>query len=123
MKAASNVALMEILLQHNKYLNWLPFDRVEERARLYLKDGRPFTRISSGDKAMITTITIIRNAIAHKSPHALVEFERKVMGVKTLLPRERTPGGYLRSSASATPPVNQFEVYIGELGRIASSLC
>ena len=123
MKVTSAAALQEILLQGNRYLNWLPFDQTERRAKLYLKEGRPFSQLPEKDKSMITTITTIRNAIAHKSKHALSEFDRKVIASRNLLPRERVPGGYLRSSVTISPPVNQFEVYILELARISSSLC
>jgi hypothetical protein len=63
MSTVSRDALMRILLQDRAYLNWLPFTNTERRAKLYLKDGRPFTDLTEGDKS----ITVIRNAIAHKS--------------------------------------------------------
>ena len=42
MTAKSQGALMEILLQEDKYMQWLPFNHTESRARLYLNGGRPF---------------------------------------------------------------------------------
>ena len=123
MKVTSAAALQEILLQGNRYLNWLPFDQTERRAKLHLKAGKPFSQLPDHDKSMITKITTIRNAIAHKSKHALSEFERKVIASRNLLPRERVPGGYLRSSVTISPPVDQFEGYILELARISTSLC
>jgi hypothetical protein len=121
MKATSGDALMEILLQGNKYMIWLPFDNTEKRARIYLKDGKPFSDLTDGDKSMIKTITTIRHAIAHKSRHATGEFGRTVVGAQSLLRGERHPAGYLRSQTS--PSVNRFEIYVGELGRIAGVLC
>jgi hypothetical protein len=123
MTVTSNAALMEILLQGDKYMTWLPFDRAEKRAKLYLKDGRPFSDLSNGDKSMIKTITTIRHAIAHKSAHALREFERTVIGSQSLLHGERKPAGFLRSPVRSDPARNRFEVYITELGRIANILC
>ena len=123
MKVASNDALMEILLQGGRYLTWLPFSNTEDRARLYLKDGKPFTELEDGDKSMIQTITTIRHAIAHKSPHAKKRFQTTVIGSRSLLPRERSPAGFLRSPVRHAPVRKQFAVYTAELGRLASALC
>ena len=62
---------MDILLQGDAYMAWLPFSHTERRATIDLKDGRPFFELNDGDKSMITVITIIRHAIAHRSPHAM----------------------------------------------------
>jgi hypothetical protein len=37
MRASSTDALMDILLQGQKYMTWLPFDHTEKRALLYLE--------------------------------------------------------------------------------------
>lgn len=114
MKTTSSEALKEILLQGDKYMDWLPFRKTEDRAKLYLKDGRPFTELNDGDKSMIKTITTIRHAIAHKSPHAISEFHRTVLGNLVLLPQERTPAGFLRTPVH--PTRRRFETYMIELG-------
>src|SRR5690349_21591224 len=49
LQVRSRDALMEILLQGNDYMNWLPFKHTMNRAKLYLKDGRPFSELSNGD--------------------------------------------------------------------------
>jgi hypothetical protein len=122
MTAVSSDALKEILLQGNRYMTWLPFDNTEKRANIYLRDGKPFSELSSGDRSMLKTITTIRHAIAHKSTHAMNEFERTVIGSQALLRRERRPAGFLRSQARANPSANRFEIYVGELGRIAGGV-
>lgn len=53
MTIKSRAALMDILLQGGKYLTWLPFQNTEERAKLYLIDGKPFTDLTDGDKSVI----------------------------------------------------------------------
>jgi hypothetical protein len=123
MTAISTQALMDVLLQGQNYMAWLPFGRTEDRAKIYLKDGRPFTELTDSDKSVIRTITTIRNAIAHGSTHATSEFKRTVIGSRTLLPIERKPAGFLRSTVRTAPTRNQFEVYVGELARIAAKLC
>src|SRR5947199_4623387 len=96
MKASNAEALRDILLQGDKYMEWLPFPRTEERARLYLHDGQPFTAIDDGAKSTLKTITTIRNAIAHSSDHAIDQFNKLVVGNQALLPSEKRPSGYLR---------------------------
>jgi len=122
MTPASNDALMDILLQGGKYMTWLPFDNTEKRAKIYLKDGRPFCELDDGDKSKMKSITVIRNAIAHKSSHAMNEFVRTVIGSQSLLRGEKKPAGYLRSQIRTGPVQNRFEVYIFELARIAQAL-
>ena len=121
MTPASDKALQDILLQSAKYLQWLPFEHTQKRAKVYLGEGKPFTDLTPGDGSIIKTVTTIRNAIAHSSTHAKNEFERTVIGSRFLLRGERTPAGFLRSQAN--PAQNQFEIYMIELSRIAKSLC
>lgn len=123
MTATSRQALMDILLRGEQYMTWLPFSQTERRANIYLRGGKPFSELTDGDKSMIRTITTIRNAIAHRSTHATEEFKRTVIGSRTLRPSEKTPAGFLRAQARAAPTRNFFEVYVSELGRIASVLC
>jgi hypothetical protein len=123
MSASSTDALMQILLQGNAFMNWLPFSNTEKRAKLYLKDGRPFTELDDGDKSQLKTITVIRNAIAHKSDHALSEFERTVLGSLLLLHNERNPAGFLRSRIASGPAQSRFEIHVGHLGKCAGLLC
>jgi len=122
MRANSRDALMDILLQGDKYLDWLPFNRTEERARLYIDGGKPFSKLTDGDKSTIKTIVTIRHAIAHPSKHARAEFERTVVGNLSLLRGERAPAGFLRSQVRSNPRQNRFEVYIAELARMAKTL-
>lgn len=121
MTAANDKALMEILLQNQAYLQWIPFKHTKGRARMYLTDGKPFTDLAGGDESVIQTVTTIRNAIAHRSTHAKGEFERTVIGSRALLRGERTPSGFLRTAAN--PAQKRFEMYMIELSRIATKLC
>lgn len=123
MTAVSRQVLMDIILQGDRYLTWLPFSQTEDRAKIYLKDDKPFSELTDGDKSMMRTITTIRNAIAHRSRHATSEFKRTVIGNRPMLSGEKSPAGFLRSQARAAPMRNRFEVYAGELARIAAALC
>jgi|ERR1700722_2800366 len=123
MKAISHEALMEIVLQGDQYLKWLPFKETEKRARLYLIDGKPFTEIDNGDRTQVQTITTIRNAIAHRSRYAMNEFQVKVIGSRSLLPREKKPAGYLQSRIGSGGSPTRFEVYVQVLNKVATGLC
>jgi hypothetical protein len=123
MKTISREALLDILLQGDDYLQWLPYANTERRARLYLRDGKPFCELDDGNKSVLKTITTIRNAIAHQSSYATELFQNKVIGSLPLLRGERNPAGFLRSQVRGGPVQNRFEVYAGTLARIAVALC
>jgi hypothetical protein len=120
MSASSKSALMEILLQDRKFLTWLPIQDTLKRANLYLKDGRPFEELDPNARNMLSTVTRIRNAIAHSSDHAADEFRDKVIGSRVLRSSEKTPAGFLRSPVTAG--TTQFENYVNELGRMAAAI-
>jgi hypothetical protein len=122
MTAVSSSALLDILLGGRPYLTWLPFkEHTQDRAMIFLKDGRPFSDVPIADRNTMNNITTIRNAIAHESLHAMKQFEKKVIGQLPLLPGERKPAGFLRSQLR--PTQSRFEFYVAELGRIATALC
>jgi hypothetical protein len=114
--------MRELLLQNKSYLDWLPYDRTEARAKMYLRAGRPFTVLTKDEKKRLKEVITIRHAIAHSSPHATKQF-RDVIKDKVLLPHEKTPSGYLRSQISATPIQRRIEAYITELGLMATKIC
>lgn len=112
---------MQILLQGGTYMSWLPFEHTERRAKLYLKDGRPFSDLGMGDRSQLKTISIIRNAIAHKSPYAIAQFNKIAIGSTPLLQKERNPAGFLRSRIA--PNQTRFEVHMAQLAKCAGVLC
>ena len=117
MAPSSHQAASDIVLQNDDYLKWIPFKYTESRAKLYLNGGRPFSELTDGDRSIVKTITIIRNAIAHTGPHAITNFKEKVIGASVLLPVEKRPAGFLRSQV--TPAQRRFEVYMNRLAKIA----
>jgi hypothetical protein len=120
--ATSNAVLRDVLLDGKDYLEWLPYNRTLDRARRYLRGGRPFTHIENDDLGKLTQITRIRNAVAHSSKHAKEVFRKKVIVNVALLPREQTPAGFLRSLFRSAPAMTRFEMFLAELGRMASTL-
>ncbi len=120
--ARSNAVLRDVLLDGRDYLEWLPYTRTLDRAKRYLRGGRPFTQIENDDLDKLAQIARIRNAVAHSSKHAREVFRKKVIANVALLPREQTPAGFLRSSFRSAPAMTRFEMFVAELGRMASTL-
>jgi hypothetical protein len=50
-------------------------------------------------------------------------FEQEVIGALTLMPRERTPAGFLRSIFRTAPVETQYENLVGEMAIVALKLC
>jgi len=114
--------IRHIVLGGKQYLNWLPYtDNTLIRAKLYILDGEPFCRLRASEVTKITSYHQIRNAIAHKSDNSMEKFNKSIANL-TLLPRERTPTGYLRSKPY-TGTQTQFEIAAIELKLLTNILC
>ena len=105
------------------YLSWFPYDWTEKRAQAFFSGGRPFTLLNAADKVFLQDLVTIRNAVAHQSSHALRKFEKRLISGTPLLPRERTPVGYLRSILRAAPVQTRYEQIAAECARVAYTLC
>lgn len=105
-----------------KYVDWLPFERTAERARVFFRGGRPFVSIVQPQIDLINKAQLIRNAIAHHSRHSIDQFERRVIAGAPVPPRERKPGGYLRGLLSASPPLTRYENLVTGLLSVARNL-
>jgi hypothetical protein len=60
--------------------------------------------------------------IAHKSRHSVKQFETKVLSHIPLTPRNRSPGGFLRSQYASNPIQTRFEYFTTELLQAAKSI-
>ena len=105
------------------YVDWFPYNRTQRRARVFFRNGLPFTALANFEKKNIDRMLCIRNAIAHKSKHALNKFEQEVISGLPLLSQEKTPVGYLRSNYTTSPPQTQYESIIFDIVQIARKLC
>lgn len=99
------------------YLKWLPYDETIKRAHIYFRSGIPFTNLDNNDQLILRQMSCTRNAIAHRSEHAIEKFEKQVLSGISLLPIERTPTGFLRSYVAAGQ--TRYEHMAGELHEIA----
>jgi hypothetical protein len=114
--------IQPIVYGGKSYVRWLPYkENTLKRAKLFFDLGEPFQQLSNIEVRSISNYHIIRNAIAHKSSNSLNQFNNFISGLP-LLPREKTPTGYLRSIPGSAGQ-NQFQIAIVELKMIVNKLC
>lgn len=119
----SHATAREFILAGRPYADWLPYERTQERAKVFFRGGRPFTGLATSEITHLARCLAIRNAIAHKSRHASRQFERQVTAGLSLAPRDKSPAGFLMSQHSAYPPQSRFENMLADLHRVAVGLC
>lgn len=109
-----------IVLGDKSYLDWLPYQMTEKRAKRFFQSNLPFRNLTSEEKKELEYYHTIRNAIAHKSPRSKKKFH-DMIGELNLPPQERTPSGYLRSKPSGQE--TQYEIADGQLLAIVRKMC
>jgi hypothetical protein len=119
----SHTVARDVVFGGRNYVDWLPFDYTERRAKAFFRNGAPFTTVGKPDKKLFSDLLYIRNAIAHKSTHSIRMFEREVIGSVPLTRRERTPTGFLRSQFRSAPAQTRYEAQVGNMAFIARKLC
>ncbi len=123
-KFKSYTIARDIVYGGRNYVDWFPYEYFsEKRAKGFFRNGWPFTCLDKNDKKQLEIIMIIRNALAHKSTHAILKFKNEIVSSKPLLPKERTPSGYLRSRFRINPIQTQYENIIITLSEVANELC
>jgi len=105
-----------------KYVDWLPYDRTVDLAKLFFRGGRPFDDLSQAQKTLLSRGHTIRNAIAHRSRYSLSQFERYMIGSTPLPPKERHPAGYLRGLFRTSPAQTRFSNLLAQLLLVARDL-
>lgn len=117
----SQAVLREFVLGGRRFVNWLPYGRTEERAAVYLRGGRPFDVASGTEKRQMKDWMTIRNAIAHTSREARRKFDADILSGLQLLPQERTPAGFLRSTL--TIGTTRYENITNQMLTIGAKFC
>jgi hypothetical protein len=111
------------MLGGRAYVDWLPYHHTEKRAEAFFRSGLPFCSLEKNDKKQLEQIIVIRNAVAHQSRAALRKFENEVIGPAPLLPKERTPAGYLRSVFRTAPAQTRYEDIASTCALLARKVC
>ena len=119
----SPIIAREIVFGGRNYVDWLPFDQTEKRAKAFFRNGMPFTSLVKQDRGQIDKLIAVRNAIAHRSAHSQRQFEQRAIGSTPVTPKERIPAGYLRSRFRVSPDQTQYESLVGDMATVAQKLC
>lgn len=104
--------------RRERYLDWLPWDKIKDRADAYLVNSRPFDRLEYRDveKRALESLSIVRNAIAHPGAHAEERFLEHTKNIK--LP-SASPGSFLLLPRAGK---SEYEHMLLRLRSIALSL-
>lgn len=113
----------KVVFHGRQYVDWFPYPRTIQLARVFYREGRPFTKLGKPQRMELHKLSVIRNAIAHKSRYARRTFRNDVVSGTYTLPRERTPAAFLRAQFRISPPQTRFEVYTAGLLSIARTIC
>ena len=116
-------AMYEIISGGRRYVDWLPYNRTEDLANRFFQQGLPFTTLSNSEKRQIEMLGFVRNAIAHRSDHSKRVFQNNVIGNQSLMNREKTPAGYLRSVFRVSPLQRRYDDFVNSMAAIAIKLC
>jgi len=119
----SNIIVRDVVLSGKRYINWLPYEETEKRAKIFFRNGIPFTILKAAEKEILKKVHCMRNSLAHKSRYSLLQFERQVISSLPLIKREKTPLGFLRSQFRISPSQTRYENLINEIDSIARKLC
>lgn len=117
----SDSVAIDVVFGGRKYADWLPYsDHTLRRSHRFFSGGMPFSSLNPSDRTDLDELTVLRNALAHESSHALTRFNRTFVHGKALLPPERRPAGYLRGNHAADQ--TRFEFLAARTARALQSL-
>lgn len=105
-----------------KYITWVPFENTILLAKIFFREGRPFTDLNEGQKRVLSNCLIIRDVLAHKSHYSIEKFKTNFLVNANIPLREHQPASYLRGVFRNFPPQSRYENFASELARIACDL-
>ena len=112
-----------IALGGRKYFDLLPYsEKTIPLAKRFLRDGRPFTDVEPNDLQILSDGMKIRNAIAHRSGHAMKVFRQDVAGTGSLPSSRCLPGVLLRYNYRAQPTQEYQELYFQTFEKVVRFL-
>jgi hypothetical protein len=124
--ARNQPVAVQLILGDRSYVDWLPFERnTQRRAKALLADGKPFTSMPKPDRRFLERMSVLRNALTHRSTHALRQFEREFIEQNPvpggLPPAQHDPVGYLRGQHAANQ--SRLGYQLAEAAAIMRRLC
>lgn len=119
----SDAVARDVVLGGRQYVDWVPYEQYTiKRAEAFFRGGYPFTKLNKAERDTLEQVLFVRNAIAHKSRHAIKSFEEKVLSGLPLVGHERTPAGFLRSLFRSAPNQTRHENLLLELSAMTMKL-
>jgi hypothetical protein len=110
-----------LILGGKRYVDWLPFDQhTKPRSLAFFVEGAPFADLSAQHRASLDKASVLRNALAHSSDHALKRFQTVFVDGHSLPPAQQSPAGFLRGAHSLSQ--NRFEVQLAGLVAVMNQL-
>jgi len=103
-----------------RFPSWIGKNDLTDITNLLLHKGAPFSLVPQALWRWVEQSRYIRNAVAHPSDHALLQFRRHVIQSTPLPQREQTVAGYLRGSASAQQ--TRWELFVAGLALFVSTV-
>jgi hypothetical protein len=119
-----NVGLaMRKLLASQPYLRWTSNDIIS-RATAFFANGDPFAQAVRSARQQLEDISIIRNAVAHRSEHAKSQFRQVVRRELGYNPRGMTVGRFLLTRRAMTASHGQpyIEYYADVLRTLGQAI-
>ncbi|MBA4320704.1 MAG: hypothetical protein C0412_20105 [Flavobacterium sp.] len=118
-----NEPIARPIITGGNYYDWFPYYRTKKKAKQFFKNGYPFTCLTNIEIDLVEKIIVARNAIAHKSYFAKKNFEDRVIGLTSLLPKEKRVAAYLRGRYSLSSPTTRYEDLVMTMASIAEKIC
>jgi hypothetical protein len=117
---------LRLVLGDRTYVDWLPYERhTKRRAQALFADGKPFTSLAKQDRVFLERMSVLRNALAHRSDHSLRQFNREFIDNNPvpggLPPAQHKPIGYLRGQHAANQ--SRLSYQLAEAAAIVRRLC
>jgi len=116
----SEVVARGIVRGERVYVDWLPYKRTRERAKLMLSGGGPFVRLTGAQIETLEKVRVIRNAIAHDEGNAMNQFRKVCLTGLPLPPEQMRPAGYLRGQHAAGQ--TRFSFLVGQSTQVIRAL-
>jgi len=113
---------LKIILAGRDFFPWTKPDRVKEQSMLCFEKGEPFCLVLESTMTELNKITIIRNAIVHRSTVAMDKFKTLVRDELKTLPPAMTPGAFLVTTKPKALQRTFLVSYCSKLRTIAGKL-
>lgn len=112
---SNSVARELIVGRRGRYVDWLPYEKTLELAKLFFRGGRPFSDLPDNHIQQIAHSVVLRNAIAHTGRYSQDRFHKIIVNSVNLPLGHRSPAGYLRDVYAKNPLQTRYELITAQL--------